>query len=98
MYLRAVVEVIPMVASADPVVIGGGIVGLVVGVSGGVVQLAGLGVLASGLGVQGGGGLTVEGLEHLCGNTNIRNITALDHCYLYIYHAQVLQAITLTEG
>ncbi len=63
--LRAVVEVIPMVASADPVVIGGGIVGLVVGVSGRVVQLAGLGVLASGLGVQGGSGLTVERLEHL---------------------------------
>ena len=62
--LRAVVEVIPMVASADPVVIGGGIVGLVVGVSGGVVQLAGLGVLASGLGVQSSSGLTVKSLEH----------------------------------
>ncbi len=54
-----------MVASADPVVVGGGIVSLVVGVSRGVVQLASLGVLAGGLGVQGGGGLTVESLEHL---------------------------------
>jgi len=53
-----------VVAGAHPVVIGGGIVGLVVGVGRGVVQLAGLGVLAGGLGVQGGGGLTVESLEH----------------------------------
>ena len=62
--LRAVVEVVPMVASANPVVIGGGVVGLVVGVSRGVVQLAGLGVLAGGLGVEGSSGLAVEGLEH----------------------------------
>ena len=54
-----------MVAGADPVVIGGGIVGLVVGVSRGVVQLAGLGVLAGGLGVQGSSGLAVKSLEHL---------------------------------
>ena len=51
-----------MVAGADPVVVRGGVVGLVVGVSGGVVELAGLGVLAGGLGVEGGGGLTVESL------------------------------------
>jgi hypothetical protein len=63
--LRAVVEVVPVVAGAHPVVIGGGVVGLVVGVGRGVVELAGLGVLAGGLGVQGGGGLTVESLEHL---------------------------------
>ncbi len=63
--LRAVVEVVPVVAGADPVVVGGSVVGLVVGVSGGVVELAGLGVLAGGLGVEGGGGLTVENLEHL---------------------------------
>ena len=63
--LRAVVEVVPVVAGAHPVVVGGGIVGLVVGVGRGVVELAGLGVLAGGLGVQGGGGLTVESLEHL---------------------------------
>jgi hypothetical protein len=63
--LRAVVEVVPMVAGANPIVIGGGIVGLVVGVSRRVVQLAGLGVLAGGLGVESSSGLTVESLEHL---------------------------------
>jgi hypothetical protein len=63
--LRAVVEVVPVVAGAHPVVVGGGVVGLVVGVGRGVVELAGLGVLAGGLGVQGGGGLTVKSLEHL---------------------------------
>jgi len=35
-----------VVAGAHPVVVGGGVVGLVVGVSRGVVELAGLGVLA----------------------------------------------------
>ncbi len=54
-----------MVAGADPVVIGGGIVGLVVGVRRRVVQLAGLGVLAGGLGVEGSSGLAVEDGEHL---------------------------------
>ncbi len=63
--LRAVVEVVPVVASANPVVIGSGVVGLVVGVSGGVVELAGLGVLAGGLGVESSSGLSVESLEHL---------------------------------
>merc|ERR1719217_1657918 len=63
--LRAVVEVVPVVAGAHPVVVGGGVVGLVVGVGRRVVELAGLGVLAGGLGVEGGGGLTVEGGEHL---------------------------------
>ena len=47
-----------MVAGAHPVVIGGGIVGLVVGVSGRVVKLVGLGVLASRLGVKRSSGLT----------------------------------------
>jgi hypothetical protein len=63
--LRAVVEVVPMVAGADPVVVGGGVVGLVVGVSRRVVQLASLGVLAGGLGVESSSGLAVQGLEHL---------------------------------
>jgi hypothetical protein len=63
--LRAVVEVVPVVAGAHPVVVGGGVVGLVVGVGRGVVELAGLGVLAGSLGVEGGGGLTVEDGEHL---------------------------------
>ena len=63
--LRAVVEVVPVVAGAHPVVVGGGVVGLVVGVRRRVVELAGLGVLASGLGVEGSSGLTVESLEHL---------------------------------
>ena len=52
-----------MVAGAHPVVVGGGVVGLVVGVGRGVVELAGLGVLAGGLGLEGGGGLTVKGRE-----------------------------------
>jgi hypothetical protein len=52
-----------VVAGAHPVVVGGGVVGLVVGVSRGVVELAGLGVLAGGLGVEGGGSLTVKSLE-----------------------------------
>ena len=68
--LRAVVEVVPVVASANPVVVGSSIVGLVVGVSGGVVELAGLGVLAGGLGVESSGGLSVEGLEHLEAKVN----------------------------
>jgi len=63
--LRAVVEVIPVAAGTHPVVIGGGVVGLVVGVSGRVVKLAGLGVLAGGLGVEGRSGLAVKGGEHL---------------------------------
>jgi hypothetical protein len=54
-----------MVAGADPVVVGGGVVGLVVGVSRRVVQLASLGVLAGGLGVESSSGLAVQGLEHL---------------------------------
>jgi hypothetical protein len=62
--LRAVVEVVPVVAGAHPVVVGSGVVGLVVGVGRGVVELAGLGVLAGGLGVEGRSGLTVEGGEH----------------------------------
>ena len=52
-----------MVAGAHPVVIGGGVVGLVVGVGGRVVELARLGVLAGGLGVEGRSGLTVKGRE-----------------------------------
>ena len=52
-----------MVAGAHPVVVGGGVVGLVVGVGRRVVELAGLGVLAGGLGVEGGGSLTVKSLE-----------------------------------
>ena len=60
-----------MVAGADPVVVGGGVVGLVVGVGRGVVELAGLGVLAGGLGVEGSSGLTVESLEHLRGKAGM---------------------------
>jgi len=54
-----------VVAGAHPVVIGGGVVGLVVSVGGRVVELAGLCVLAGGLGVQGRSGLAVKGREHL---------------------------------
>jgi len=63
--LRAVVEVVPVVAGAHPVVVGSGVVGLVIGVGGRVVQLAGLRVLAGSLGVEGGSSLTVKGREHL---------------------------------
>ena len=63
--LRAVVEVVPVVASTHPVIIGSSVVGLVVGVSGSVVQLAGLSVLAGSLGVQGSSSLSVKSLEHL---------------------------------
>ncbi len=62
--LRVVVEVVPVVPGADPVVVRDGVVGLVVGVRGDVVELPGLGVLAGGFGVEGSGGLTVEGREH----------------------------------
>ena len=70
--LRAVVEVVPVVAGAHPVVVGGGVVGLVVGVGRGVVELAGLGVLAGGLGVEGSSGLAVESLP--CNKTKIKNL------------------------
>ena len=63
--LRTVVEVVPVVACAHPVVICGGIVSLVVSVGRRVVQLAGLRVLACGLGVEGSSGLAVKSLEHL---------------------------------
>ena len=43
--LQPVVEVVPVVAGAHPVVVGGSIVGLAVGVGRGVVELAGLGGL-----------------------------------------------------
>jgi len=52
-----------VVAGADPVVVRGGVVGLVVGVRGRVVELAGLRVLAGGLGVEGSSGLAVKGRE-----------------------------------
>jgi len=63
--LRAVVEVVPVVAGAHQVVVGSGVVGLVIGVGGRVVKMAGLGALASGLGVEGRSGLTVKGGEYL---------------------------------
>jgi len=75
--LRAVVEVVPVVAGAHPVVVGGGVVGLVVGVGGRVVELAGLGVLAGGLGVKRSSGLTVEGGEPA--STHARKLTAALH-------------------
>jgi len=63
--LRAVVEVVPVVAGAHPVIVCSGVVGLVIGIGGRVVQLAGLRVLAGSLGVEGGSSLTVKGREHL---------------------------------
>jgi hypothetical protein len=61
----AVVEVVPLVAGAAPVIVRGGVVGAVVGVLGLLVQGAGLGVLDERLGVEVGGLLSVEDGAHL---------------------------------
>ncbi len=63
-HLRAVVEVVPVVASANPVVVGSCVVGLVVGVGRLVEVLTSRGVLGGGSGVEAGGGLSVKGREH----------------------------------
>jgi len=63
--LVAVVEVVPLVAGAAPVVVRGGVVSAVVGVLGLLVQGAGLGVLDERLGVKVGGLLSVEDGAHL---------------------------------
>ena len=63
-HLRAVVEVVPVVASANPVVVGSCVVGLVVGVGRLVEVLTSRGVLGSGSGVEAGGGLSVKSREH----------------------------------
>ena len=63
-HLRAVVEVVPVVASANPVVVGSCVVGLVVGVGRLVKVLTSRGVLGSGSGVEAGGGLSVKSREH----------------------------------
>ncbi len=60
-----VVEVVPLVAGAAPVIVRRGVVGAVVGVLGLLVQGAGLGVLDERLGVQVGGLLSVENSAHL---------------------------------
>ena len=61
--LRAVVGVVLGGVGAHPVVLGGGVVGLVVYVGGRVVELAGLVVLAGGLGIERSGSLTIKGRE-----------------------------------
>ena len=61
----AVVEVIPLVAGAAPIIVGGGIVGAVVGVLGLLVQGASLGVLDERLGVKVGSLLAVQDGAHL---------------------------------
>jgi hypothetical protein len=63
-HLRAVVEVVPVVASANPVVIRSCVVGLVVGVGRLVEVLTSRGVLGGGSGVEAGGGLSVKSREH----------------------------------
>ena len=62
--LVAVVEVVPLVASAAPVIVGGGIVGTVVGVLRLLVESTGLGVLNERLGVEVGSLLSVEDGAH----------------------------------
>ena len=59
-----VVEVIPLVASTAPVIVGGGIVGAVVGILGLLVESTGLGVLNERLGVEVGSLLSVEDSAH----------------------------------
>ena len=63
-HLRAVVEVVPVVASANPVIVGSCVVGLVVGVGRLVEVLTSRGVLGGGSGVEAGGGLSVKSREH----------------------------------
>ena len=60
-----VVEVVPLVASAAPVIVGSGIVGAVVGVLRLLIEGASLGVLNERLGVEVGSLLSVEDSAHL---------------------------------
>jgi hypothetical protein len=66
-----VVEVVPLVAGAAPVIVGSGVVGAVVGVLRLLVQGASLGVLDERLGVQVGRLLAVEDGAHLI-KSNVR--------------------------
>jgi len=69
-----VVEVVPLVAGAAPIVIRRGIVGAVVGVLGLLVESAGLGVLDERLGVKVGCLLAVKSGAHLdCTTQNTKN-------------------------
>jgi hypothetical protein len=70
-HLRAVVEVVPVVASANPVIVGSCVVGLVVGVGRLVEVLTSRGVLGSGSGVEAGGGLSVKSREHCLSVTQL---------------------------
>ncbi len=72
--LRAVVEVVPVVASANPVVVGSCVVGLVVGVGRLVKVLTSRGILGGGSGVEAGGGLSVKGREHF--------VLRCKHCFV----------------
>ena len=63
-HLRAVVEVVPVVASANPVIVGSCVVGLVVGVGRLVEVLTSRGVLGGSSGVEAGSGLSVKSREH----------------------------------
>merc|ERR1712070_279247 len=62
--LRAVVEVVPVGAGTDPVVVRGSVVGLVVGVGRPEVEGTGLGVKLGGLVVETSSGGAVKNLEH----------------------------------
>ena len=62
--LMTVVEVVPLVAGAAPVIVRGGVVGAVVGVLRLLVQGASLGVLDERLGVQVGRLLAVQDSAH----------------------------------
>ena len=62
--LVTVVEVVPLVTGAAPIVVRSGVVGTVVGILGLLVEGAGLGVLDERLGVKVGCLLAVENSAH----------------------------------
>ncbi len=64
-----VVEVVPLVAGAAPIVVGRGVVSAIVGVLGLLVESASLGVLDERLGVKVGRLLAVEDGAHFCKNS-----------------------------
>ena len=70
-----VVEVVPLVAGAAPVIVRGSVVGAVVSVLRLLVEGAGLGVLDERLGVQVGRLLAVENSAHVSANKS-----SLDPC------------------
>ena len=87
--LMTVVEVVPLVAGAAPVVVGRGVVGAVVGVLGLLIEGAGLGVLDERLGVEVSCLLAVKSGAHLdCTAETGRSATTTATHYNTPQHAQ----------